>query len=117
MDQKISTIDSYINNKPSEIQEKLMLIKNTVKKTAPMTVETISYGIPTFKYKGKNLIHFAAFAKHLGIYPGPDAIEEFAKDLTPYKVSKGSIQIPLTSDIPITLITKIVKSNLKRIKT
>jgi len=116
MNQKILTIDSYINKNPKDVQEKLTLIRTTIKKAAPVVTETISYGIPTIKYKGKNLIHFAAFAKHFGIYPGPEAIDELSVDLVTYKISKGTIQIPITSDIPTTLITKLVKSNLKRIE-
>lgn len=69
--------------------------------------------MPTFYLKG-NLIHFAAHKKHIGLYPGAEAIEYFTKDLQTYKTSKGAIQISLNQPLPKELITKIAKFNIER---
>mgnify|MGYP000932167405 CR=1 FL=1 len=69
--------------------------------------------MPTFYLKG-NLIHFAAHNKHIGLYPGAEAIEYFIKDLQTYKTSKGAIQISMNQPLPKELITKIAKFNVER---
>lgn len=112
-DQKPQTIDEYITNFPADIQEILVKIRNTIKKVAPAAQEAISYQMPTFKLHG-NLVHFAAFKKHIGFYPTPSAIEAFISELAGYKTSKGAIQFPLDQPIPYGLISKIVKFRVKQ---
>ena len=62
--------------------------------------------MPTY-WKGRNLIHFAAFKRHIGLYPGPEAVEAFAGQLRAYKTSKGAIQIPYSGPLPLALIAEI----------
>ncbi len=106
-------IDSYISSQPAEAQNALNKIRSEIKRVAPDTKESINYGIPTFKQNGKNLVHFASYKSHVGFYPGAQAIEDFKKELTPYKTSKGTIQFPLDRPIPYELIIKITESLLK----
>jgi uncharacterized protein YdhG (YjbR/CyaY superfamily) len=108
LDYKAKTIDEFINHYPIEVQKILVKIRQTIKNAAPLAEETINYGIPTFKLNG-NLVHFAAYAKHIGFYPGSKAIEIFAEELTEYKTSKGTIQFDLKNPIPYDLIKKITK--------
>jgi len=79
---------------------------------APDAVEKISYQMPTFYLNG-NLVHFAAYSKHIGFYPTPSGIAQFKKDLSGYKHAKGSVQFPLDNALPIELITKIVEFRIK----
>ncbi len=72
----------------------------------------ISYRIPTFCFNG-NLVHFAAFARHIGFYPTPSGIEAFRQELKLYKTSKGAIQFPLDRPLPLKLISKIVRFRVK----
>lgn len=117
---KPKNIDEYIAGFPKEIQKILEQIRSTIKKAAPEAEETISYAIPTFTLNG-NLIHFAAFKNHIGFYPAPRGNEAFKKELSIYKGGKGTVQFPIDKQIPLNLITKIVKfrikGNLERIKT
>ncbi|MBL8814515.1 MAG: DUF1801 domain-containing protein [Planctomyces sp.] len=107
-----TTIDSYIAGFPEDIQRILTKLRGVIKKAAPDAEEAIKYQIPTFVLNG-NLVHFAAFQKHIGFYPTPSGIEQFKDELSVYKSAKGSIQFPLDSAIPYSLITKIVKFRLK----
>lgn len=113
---KPQNIDEFIAQYPKEVQEKLQAIRSVIRKAAPKAEEAISYGIPAFKLNG-NLIFFAAFTKHISIYPRPRT-PEFAKLLAPYKGGKGTIQFPLDEPLPMPLIRKIVKyriaENLER---
>ena len=70
-------IDEYIAGFPNNVQEILERIRMTIRKAAPGAEETISYQIPTFTLKGKYLIYFAAYKKHIGLYPVPRGVQKF----------------------------------------
>jgi uncharacterized protein YdhG (YjbR/CyaY superfamily) len=101
-------IDDYISAFPPEIERILQQVRATIKAAAPEAQETISYAMPTFTLQG-NLVHFAAFKKHIGFYPTPSGTERFQQQISGYKAAKGSIQFPLNEPIPYDLITDIVK--------
>lgn len=105
---KIETIDDYISEQADEVQNILQKIRETIHSAAPKAQEKISWQMPTF-WQGENLIHFAAFKKHIGIYPGGEATTYFADRLTEYKFSKGAIQFPLNKTIPYDLIKEITE--------
>jgi uncharacterized protein YdhG (YjbR/CyaY superfamily) len=115
--EQLKTIDGYIKTFPEDIQSILEKMRQTIRKAAPEAVEAISYQIPTFKLNG-NLVHFAAFKKHIGFYPTSSGIEAFKKELSPYKGARGSVQFPIDKPIPYDLVKKIVifrvKENLKK---
>jgi uncharacterized protein YdhG (YjbR/CyaY superfamily) len=69
-----------------------------IRAAALEATEKISWQMPTF-WQGENLIHFAAFKKHIGLYPGGEATSEFSGRLTGYKTSKGAIQLPFGKPI------------------
>ncbi|MGZ9222860.1 MAG: iron chaperone [Anaerolineales bacterium] len=106
-------IDEYIAGFPTDVQEILQKIRMTIRKAAPDAEETISYLIPTFTLKGKYLIYFAAYKKHIGLYPVPAGDAEFNEQLSVYQTGKGTLQFPLDKPIPYDLISKIVKVNRK----
>ena len=110
-------IDEYIAGFPQDIQEILEKIRATIQKAAPDAQEAIKYQIPTFTLKG-NLVHFAAFKHHIGLYPAPRGIEEFKDELSGYEGAKGTVRFPLDKPIPFDLISRIVefrvKDNLER---
>jgi len=114
------SIDEYIVTFPKETQKILKEIRATIKAAAPNAVEKISYQMPTFFLNG-NLIHFAAFKNHIGIYPTPSGTEAFKNEIAKYKAAKGSIQLPLNEPMPLKLIGQIVKfrvaENLKNAKS
>lgn len=108
-------IDEYIAGFPADMQEKLREIRMTIKKAAPDAEEAISYKMPTFNLKGNYLIYFAAYKKHIALYPAPVGNEDFKEDISPYKSGKGTLQFPLDKPIPLHLIRKIVKYRVEEI--
>jgi len=103
-----NSIDEYIAVFPKEIQKILRELRATIKTSAPDAEERISYQIPTFALKG-NLVHFAAFKKHIGFYPTSSAIQAFKHELAIYEGAKGTIRFPIGKPLPLKLISKIVK--------
>jgi len=105
-------IDEYIADFPEDVQAILKKLRSTIRAAAPQAEETISYQMPTFTLKG-NLVHFAAYKKHIGFYPAPSGIEKFRNELSAYKGAKGSVQFPLDQPIPYELVSEIVKYRVK----
>lgn len=112
--EKYSNVNEYIAAAPEHTKNLLQLMRETIKRVVPAeTVERISYGIPTFTFRG-NLVHFAGYENHIGFYPGAAPIEAFKKYLEDYKTSKGTIQFPLDKPLPVDLIQDIVKVCVER---
>jgi uncharacterized protein YdhG (YjbR/CyaY superfamily) len=107
---KPTTIDEYVRQFPTETQELLQVVRNTIRRTAPKAEEGISYGIPAFFLHGKYLIYFAGYKHHIGLYPVPNGNPTLEKLYKPFKTSgKGTIQFPLDRKLPVSLIARIVK--------
>ena len=105
---KISSIDEYIADQPAELRPILQSIRETIRAAAPDAAEKISWRMPTF-WQGENIVHFAAFKKHIGIFPGGEAVGFFADRLGGYTTTKGTIQFPLGKPIDYNLISDIVR--------
>lgn len=116
LNQKYKNIDEYIDTFPEETKIILEKIKSTIRKIVPDAVETISYGIPTFKLHGKNLVHFAAFSDHYSFFPTSSGIENFKDELKDYKISKGTVQFPLNKSVPYDLIGKITRFRIREVE-
>ena len=111
--QSYDNVDEYIAQFPRSIQKMLTSIRTTIRKTVPQAQEAIKYGIPTFVLGG-NLIHFAAFKQHIGIYPGPVGVSAFGDELSKYQTSKGAIQLPLDEPMPLDLIKRLVQFRVQQ---
>ncbi len=101
-------VDEYIAGFPANVQEILKRIRTTVRLAAPEAQETIKYKMPTFTLNG-NLVYFAAFKNHIGMYPPVKGFKEARAELSAYEGPKGSLIFPLDKPIPYDLISRIVK--------
>jgi uncharacterized protein YdhG (YjbR/CyaY superfamily) len=109
---KINNIDEYISGFPEATRKILEQIRSTIKKAAPEAEEMIKYSMPTFTLKG-NLVYFAAFKNHIGLYPSPSGDDAINNELSPYKEAKGTLRFPLDKPIPYDLISRVVKIRVK----
>jgi uncharacterized protein YdhG (YjbR/CyaY superfamily) len=105
------TIDEYIAGFPENIQKILQEVRRTIAGVVPEATEAIKYQIPTFVLD-KNLIHFAAFKKHIGVYPVPKGDSGFEEAIGAYQTGKGTAQFPLDRPIPYDLIRRMVEFRL-----
>ena len=109
---RFDSVDEYLSASPESERKLLADLRRTIRQVAPQAEEVISYGIPALKLNGM-LVWYAAFKKHIGLYPMASAIEAFKQELRNYKTSKGAIQFPMDKPIPVALVKKIVKFRLK----
>lgn len=111
----MNEIDAYLKNVTPTQKEALSHIRAKVKQLVPQVTEAMSYGIPTFKLHGKNMIHFAAFKDHMSLFPGAGPIAELEDKLTGYKTAKGTVQFTEDNLIPDELLEKVVLAAQARV--
>lgn len=106
-------VDEYLAGVPEPARGTLNKIRATIRSAVPAeATEAISYGMPTFKYKG-SLVAFAAFAKHCSLFPmSSSLIGVFQKELKDFQTSKGTIRFPVDKPLPSALVKKLVKARI-----
>jgi uncharacterized protein YdhG (YjbR/CyaY superfamily) len=104
-------MDAYLDALPEPVRARFAALADVVRDEAPDATERISYGMPTW-HQGENLVHLGAAQRHIGVYPGPEAIVALADELTKFKTSKGAIQIPHDAALPVDLLRRVVRWRL-----
>lgn len=105
---KASTVDEYIQLFAPEVQERLQLLRSTIREAAPEAKEVISYGMPAYKMNGI-LVYFAGYKNHIGFYPTGSGIKAFEQVLAGFKWSKGAVQFAHKEALPLELVSEMVK--------
>src|SRR5918994_5532715 len=106
----MATVEDYIEALTPRQREQFERVRRIVRSIVPDAEETISYRIPTFTYRGKYLIYFAAFKNHMSVYPTVGAVEAT-------KGTKGTFQFTEDDPVPEDVVGKIVshrKSEIER---
>lgn len=116
--QSYKNINEYIKATDKKFAPKVKEFRALANKLIPKGVESIKYGMPTIELNGKNFIHYASMKGHFGFYPSPSGIKPFEEELKKkgLSYSKGCIRFPYEEDLPVSLITKIIKFRLKEEK-
>jgi uncharacterized protein YdhG (YjbR/CyaY superfamily) len=111
---KFANVDEYISEQPEAAQVVLQLVRCTLRKALPEAQEVISYKIPAYKMPGGIALYFAGWKQHYSLYPAGECLVAALKDqLASYKVSKGTIRLPLSEPVPVRLIERIAKFRAK----
>jgi uncharacterized protein YdhG (YjbR/CyaY superfamily) len=106
------TVGEYLARVPEPARSTLRKVRAAIRSAAPRdATETISYGIPAFKYKGM-LVWFAAFSNHCSLFPGAGVIDEFKNELKGFSTSKGTIQFCVDKPLSAALVKKMVKARI-----
>jgi len=108
-------IAAHIAQFPEHAQVQLKVLHHFIEAKVPKLTQKIGYGIPTFQLNGKNLIHYAGYSKHIGLYPGSKAIAHFSREFEArgLKYSKGAVQFSLKEALPLDLVQDILDHLLK----
>jgi len=105
---KFLSVDEYLSTLPEHTRKKMMTIRSIVHEVVPGAMDVISYKMPAFRFHGI-LVYYAAHKEHIGFYPANVAFHKvFQEDLIGYKTSKGTIQFPISQELPVDLIRRIV---------
>ena len=111
-----ATVDDYLARLPDVQRAALEEIRSTIRSAAPDAVESINYGVPFYKYKGKALISFGAAKKHLAIYgSNPTFVTQYEQELAAFDRSPGTIRFTPENPIPADLVVKAVQIRIGEI--
>ena len=99
------------------MQDRLRTIRAAIRNAVPGAEEAIRYGIPPFRLDRVNLVHFTAFRNHLSFFPMPSGVDRFRGELPAYPLSRGTVQIPLDTPLPLDLIERIAKFRAGEVRT
>lgn len=103
-------IDEYLAGVPDPARSTLNKIRAAIRSALPPeAIDTISYRIPAFKYKG-SMVWFAAFSNHRSLFPTASVVEAFMNELKGFSTSKGTIHFPTDKPLPPALVKKLVKA-------
>jgi len=110
---KPRTHDEYLATLLEPQRAVLEALRATIRAAAPEAVETISYGVPTFKVGDRNLVHYAGYRDHLSFFPGSSATTDlFMDELGRFRTGRGTLQFTLDDPLPAELVTKVVQARL-----
>lgn len=106
-------VDAYISAAPEEIQDKLKEVRAAIRSAAPTAVESFSYRMPYYNYKGR-LAWFGLHRAYIGLYLRPPVIEEHSSELAGYTTTMSAVHLPLDEKIPVPLIKRLVRARMKK---
>jgi len=110
------SVNEYIASKPKDVRDILKRVRSTIRKAVPAADEVISYQIPVYKLNGVPVLYFAGWKEHYSLYPAGDAlVAAFKDELSHYKLSKGTIRLPLSEPVPVDLIERIAKFRVQQL--
>lgn len=109
------TVDDYLKRLTPPQEAMFFHIRELVHQVVPDAGEKISYGIPTFTYKGTYLLYFGAFKHHMSLFPATGGLLDVVPELEPFKASKGTLRFTEDKPIPDELIIKMIKHHQARI--
>jgi uncharacterized protein YdhG (YjbR/CyaY superfamily) len=110
------SVKGYIASKPKEVRVVLEQVQRTIRKAIPDAEEAISYQIPAYRLNGRMALFFAGWKNHYSLYPLNEAlVAAFKEELTPYKLSKGTVRFPFSEPVPVRLIGRIAKFRVKQL--
>ena len=106
-------VDGYLASIPEDARASLTKLRETIRAVVPDATEVISYQIPTFRYRGRGLVGFAAAKGHCTFHVmSPNVVEAHKKDLERYELGRGSVQFPAGKTLPTALVKKLVKARI-----
>jgi uncharacterized protein YdhG (YjbR/CyaY superfamily) len=106
------TVDQYIGGFPPAVRRILKPLRAAIREAAPEAVEKISYGMPAY-WQNRMLVYFAGHTRHVGFYPGVEAVVAFKGQLSRFATSKGTVQFPYEKPIPLGLVRRIVAARVR----
>lgn len=111
-----AAVRAYFAKATPEARRALTTIRKSIRAAAPSAEEAFSYRIPAFRFEGRVLLWYAAFAKHASLYPVIGKTRKaLAKDLRGYEAGKGTVRFPLAKPVPASLVRKVVKARIAAI--
>src|SRR6188472_314681 len=113
---RVASVREYVASKPKESRASLDAVRRAIRKALPNAHEGLAYQMPAYTLNGVGVLYFAGWKSHYSLYPASDAlVEAFAKELSAYERSKGTLKFPLSEPVPVRLIERIAKFRARQL--
>jgi uncharacterized protein YdhG (YjbR/CyaY superfamily) len=111
MSEKVpETVDDYLEGFPAEVRQVLEDVRQSIHRSAPTAVESISYGMPTFSLNGRSLLYFAGWKHHIAVYSVPALSPALEKELVNFRKATDTLNFSLTRPLPFDLIERVTRA-------
>jgi uncharacterized protein YdhG (YjbR/CyaY superfamily) len=111
-----SDFDEYLAAVPEPARTTLEKLRRMIGAAVPEATETISYRLPTFKYRGKPLVALGASKDHCAFYLMSYVPRGLEAELEKYDMGKGTIRFPADKPLPAALVRKVVKARIAQVE-
>lgn len=110
-------IDAYLATLSPDKRAALQALRETIAAAAPEAVETISYGMPAFRYRGRALVSYLAAKAHCSFFPmSSEILDAHRADLQGFSMSKGTVRFTPDHRLPGDLVRRIVHARMAKIE-
>jgi uncharacterized protein YdhG (YjbR/CyaY superfamily) len=104
--------EDYFAGLADDVRSELLRIQAVVESLVPEAERCVSYNMPAFRAR-KVFFYFAAFKKHIGVYPPVKADRGLIRELKDFRGPKGNLVLPLNRPLPVELIGRVAKALYK----
>ena len=117
MNTKPTTAAEYVATFPTDVQNALKTLRETIYDTIPDATETIRYAMPAVMLDGHYVVHYAAWKHHIGMYPIPPMPADLEPEVAPHRSTKDTMRLPHGTPIPTDLIRRVLTELVKQRET
>jgi uncharacterized protein YdhG (YjbR/CyaY superfamily) len=106
-------IDAFLAGVPDAPRATLEKLRQMIRAAAPDATESINYGVPAFKYRGRPLVSFGLAKNHCAFYvQSPAVMDAHKAELAGYDTAKGTVRFAADSPLPDALVGKLVAARM-----
>lgn len=109
MNAKPATVDRYIATLPPEQADTLQRVRDAIHRGIPDAQERISYSMPAVILEHRYNLHFAAWKKHIGVYPVVGLSKSLEKKVAPYRKTENMLEFKYVDELPLELIEEVAR--------
>jgi len=103
------THEDYFAGCSADARALLVQVQQEVERQVPGAIRCIGYSMPAFRQQ-RIFFYFAAFRKHIGIYPPVTGDEALIAETAPYRGPKGNLSFPYGQALPLELIGRVARA-------
>ena len=106
-------VEAFLAALPDDRRDALFELREVIAEAAPDAVESVNYGVPAFKYRGRPLVSYGSGKTHCSFYvQSPAVMEAHGDDLEGYDTAKGTVHFTPEAQLPVQLVQKLVKARI-----
>ncbi len=107
MPPKPDSVAEYFAAVPDPVRATLERVREVILRALPEAEERLRYGMPAVMLDERHALHYAAWKKHIGLYPIPRLPDPLESEVSPFRTHKDSVRFPHNEPVPFDLIGRV----------